>query len=84
MGDPPFDGFGKAACQLVDQEILRYFPGKERGIPGEELGQVLLEIDHKQAVSIGGYDAADVYLVLLQEKRFPAFSGLVQCFCWVS
>ena len=65
-GSPPFHSFGKASCQVVDQEILRYFLGEQHGIPGEQLGQILLEIGHEQAVTIGGEDAADVYLVFLQ------------------
>ena len=63
---PPFDGFGKAACQVVDQKILRYFLGEQYGIPGEELCQVLLKIGHKQSVPIGGDDATDIYLIFLQ------------------
>lgn len=63
---PPFHSFSKAACQVVDQEILRYILGEQHRIPGEQLRQVLLEISHKQAVTIGGNDAADIYLVFLQ------------------
>ena len=65
-GYPPFDGFSKAACQVMDQEILRYFLGEQHRIPGEQLRQIPLEIGHKQAVTIGGNDAADSYLVFLQ------------------
>ena len=50
----------------MNQKILRYFPGEQRRISGEELRQILLEIVHKQAVSVGGYDAADIYPVFLQ------------------
>ena len=63
---PPFYSLGKAACQVVDQEILRYFLGEQHRIPGEQLRQIPLEIGHKQAVTIGGNDAADIYLVFLQ------------------
>ena len=63
---PPFDGFSKAACQVVDQEILRYILGEQHRIPGEQLRQVLLEIGHKQAVTVVGNDAADIHLVFLQ------------------
>ena len=66
LGYPPFDGFGETACQVVDQEIFRYFLGEQHHIPGEQLGKVLLEIGHEQAATVGGNDAADIYLVFLQ------------------
>ena len=66
FGSPPFYSLGKASCQVVDQEILRYFLGEQHRIPGEQLRQIPLEISHKQAVTIGGNDAADIYLVFLQ------------------
>ena len=65
-GSPPFHRLGKAAGQVVDQEIFRYFLREQHRIPGEKLRQILLEIGHKQAVTIGGDDTADIYLIFLQ------------------
>ena len=50
----------------MDQKILRYFLVEQHRIPGEKLCQILLEIGHKQAVTIGGDNAADVHLVFFQ------------------